>query len=83
MTSGGRSASAFVPRAVPVGDEDDDRGRAPCAGAAASGSVSGARMAAIGIRRHERQVDRQDEDRVRAARDDVGACLGEAGVEAA
>ena len=46
-------------------------------------SVSGSSNALDGLGRDERQVDRQDEDRLRAAGDDVGPCLGEARVEAA
>ncbi len=49
----------------------------------AGASISGSSNALDGLGGDERQVDRQDQDRLRAAGDDVGSCLGEARVEAA
>ena len=74
MTSGGRSPRAFVPRAVAVGDEDDD---------AVGGRSSGVDDGLDRLGRHEREVDRQDEDGRGAAGDDVVAGLGQPAVEAA
>ena len=64
--------------AVSVGDEDDVTG----------GVVVRARVdewleqSRDGLGGHEREVDREHEDRLGAAGDHVGACLGEAGIEA-
>ena len=72
MTSGGRSAEGVGPRAVAVGDEHDGPAAPACG--AAEGVEDGASMASA---RDERQVDRQDQDRVGATGDHVVACRRE------
>ena len=73
MTAGGRRPSAFVP--VPC------RSVTRTTVGAAVGEWRDQGRHRLG--RDEREVDRQHEDRLRAARDDVRASLGEPGVEAA
>ncbi len=85
MMPGGRSASAFVPLPCWSVTRTTTAVGAPVPAGAGDGHRIGQRRedGRDRIRRHERQVDRQHEDRIRAARDDVVASFGQTGVEAA
>ncbi len=75
MTSGGRSPRAFVPVAVAVGDDDDER----AVGVGFVGERHGDRLDRLG--RDQRQVDRDDQDGRRPAGDHVGPCLAQPVIE--
>ncbi len=84
MMPGGRSASAFVPLPCWSVTRTTTAAGAPSTAFGVGRRIGQRRQdGGDGVRRHERQVDRQHEDRLRATRDDVIAGFGEAGVEAA